>query len=525
MKKYAILLCCLWMVAGCGSTVPRGSDISAEHTERVAPPDMSRPADVAVLPFENRTGNKGLNWLRTAISATVTVRLKEQLGWTTLDGAFVRQTMADQEVVASGRLTPDVAIGLSGGLFAESLITGYFEGREKDLTISAVHISGETGQVLRSATRKAGQSDRNMAINRIIMALTTETPVEPLPVTAIVPRGARTRTRVKIDRHVELPEMFNLETTEQIDDAIRTYRRALDENPEFADAHFALGYAYDKQGNMDKALMSYRQAVTLNPLNADYLYSLGYTYERKKELRQAVESYEAALAVKPDDVDVAFALGYAHEQLGQYAEAIEAYKKAIELKPDDYDAYYGLATTYESSGQLNDAFTTYQQVVTMNSENIPAYKTLGAISVKLQRWDAVIDIYNRLIKENSEDVDAHRALADAYKNTGRLKQAISTYQQITRLTPKSSASFTNLGNLYVKNKQYDQAITQYRQALKVNPKAELVNYNLGNVLVAQKQYRAAIDAYVGYLRIAPKGKYAQKARDKVEDLRFRIMSQ
>jgi tetratricopeptide (TPR) repeat protein len=534
LKLSLSALLCLFFLAGCAASVPR-------QTSAPAPPPISTsesdqgPAKVAVLAFENRTGDPELNWLRTTISATMAARFRSRMGWSTADGSFVREMMALENMGASATLESETAIGLSGVLYAESIVTGGFEGKEEDLTITAAHYSGETGQLIRTTTRTVQYNNRSALINQLVGDIARAT--EPDPVTLSVtdngdagvttPLGpiGRSRSRTRIDRPaIRLPSLFQMETPEQIEQTIRLYRRALELNPNYADAHFTLGYAFDKQGDIEKALASYRQAVTLEPLNADYLYLLGYTYERNKDMPSAVDAYDKALITKPDDADIAFSLGYASEKTGQYTEAIEAYTRAIELKPDDYDSYYGLASVYESSGRLREALASFQEVVSLKPDEEGPLRTLGAIALKLEKWDEVSRVYELLADRNPEDVDPHRILAIAYKRQGLPSKAIGAYTEIVRLEPSSSDAYASLGNLHVGMKMYDEAVVHYRAGLAADPKSDLIYYNLGNVLSAQKEYRAAIDAYVGYLRISPGGKYVQKVRDKVEDLRFRVLS-
>ncbi len=287
----------------------------------------SGPANVAVLPFENKTGDPELNWLRSTFSATMAARLKKTMGWSTADGSFVREMMAVEEMGSVSKLSKDQAIGLSGVLFAKTIVAGGFEGEENSLTVTAAHYSGDTGELLRSTRRTVAYNNRTALIDQLVEDLTAAgEPVTVSSVGAINSNGetaaprplgpiGRTRNRVRVDRPaLRLPALFQMETPDQVEQAIRLYRRALELNPNYADAHFTLGYAFDRQGDMDKALASYRQAVTLEPLNADYLFLLGYTYERNRDMAAAVDAYDKALTSKPDDSDIAFSLGYANEQ-------------------------------------------------------------------------------------------------------------------------------------------------------------------------------------------------------------------
>ena len=527
LERFFIGICVAMVLIGCGSTVPKQSATLGDEIN-IDPP--SGPADIAVLPFENKTGNPKLNWLRTAFSATMSVRIRVKQGLVTTDGSFVRSIMDEQDLKPSGVLNQETVIGLSGLLYAESIVTGAFEGEEKSLILTASMISGETGEVIKSATTLIANNHRSRAVNHLIDVLygvaISETYMNR---DGNLPAETRTRfrNRVRIPgrMNIEMPAPLELNTPADIENAIRVYRQTVEANPDFSDAYFSLGYAYDKQGDIDNALTAYRQAVTLNPLNADYLYTLGYVYERRKVYRDAVDAYATALALTPDDADIAFALGYAHEQMGEYSEAIKAYQHAIKVNPEDHDAHHGLAAAYETSGRLKEALDQYQQVMKDQSDNEILMETYGAIAYKLQNWPEVVFAYEKLSQVEPDEVSFHRILARAYRQNGKWDKAIGSYHQVIKLLPSSTAAYTSLGYIFVKTKKYNKAVEQYRLALKTAPSSSTLYYNLGNVLMAQKDYRGAMDAYVGYIEHAPNGKYEAKIRTKIEDLRFKIMMQ
>jgi tetratricopeptide (TPR) repeat protein len=523
------MLACMILLTGCSATV---SHRPATPEASPVPTTLSEPADIAVFPFENRTGDASLNWLRTALSATLSVRLKEKRGFTTVDGSFIRQAMTDQGMEPSAILSREQAISMSGLLFAESLVTGVFEGKENALTLTASLISGETGEVKKTASLPVSHNDRSGAINALIDLLTREGSPEPDPLLTsassapLPPARSRIRNpRPQMDAVIGTAVPLPLDTPDQIEQAIRLYRQTLESNPDFPDAHFALGYAYEKQGDAAKALAAYRQAVILNPLNADYLYTLAYAYERRRDYRQAIKTYKEALAITPNDAEIAFSLGYAHEQIGEYAEAISAYKHAIALNPADYDAHQGLASVYEASGQLSQALEQYRELMTIQPAEMSFVKTFSAIAVRLQRWEEAIAACQTLIQRNPEDLEAYEMLAQACRAQGDTGRAIAVYQEIIRLAPARSAAYTNLGNIYVRLKQYDRAVQQYRAGLKADPASSILYYNLGTVLVVQKDYRGALDAYTRYLKLEPDGPYAETVEKKIEDLRFKAMTE
>ena len=527
IRLLATMICLVFLLA-CSSTVPRRSP-EGDGAERAVVAPASEPADIAVLPFENKTGDPSLNWLRTALSVTMSVRLKQARGLTTVDGSFIRQVMEEQSIDPTKGLTREQGISLSGALFAESLIIGAFEGKEKEMVLTGALVSGETGNSLRTSTIPVKYNDRSRAITALVDALTldaSDTQSQLKPGDAQL--SERTRNRVQrgdTGTAVTGPDPLSFNTQEEVDRAVKVYRQMLDTNPEFADAHFAIGFAYDKQGDLEKALSEYRQAVTLSPLNPDYLYTLGYAYERARDYRKAVENYQTALGITPDDAEIAFALGYAHEKLGEYAEAISAYKRSIARNPVDNDAFEGLAAAYEAGGQLNQALEVYRQLIQTKPEEMSYRKTFTAIAAKLQRWDEVIASCQTLIQRNPKEIEYREILAQAYRSKGAITQALTTYAEVVRMDPDNSSAYTTMGNIYVREKQYDKAIQQYRAGIKAAPLAPLPYYNLATVLLSQKDYRGAIEAYNGYLKADPLGEYADTVKKKVDELRFKVMTQ
>lgn len=518
----------LVFLLACSSTVPRQSQ-TGESAENAAVAPPTEPADFAVIPFQNKTGDPNLNWLRTALSVTVSVRLKQMRGLTTVDGSFIRRVMEEQNIDASRPITREQVISLSGALFAESLIIGAFEGKEREMILTGALVSGATGNNIRTATIPVKFNDRSRAVTAIIDALTLD-PSDSLsqfrPADALTTDRNRNRVmRSGPGAMVSIPAPVSFNTQDEIERAIKVYRQTLDTNPEFADAHFAIGFAYDKQGDREKAVSAYRQAVTLSPLNVDYLYTLGYAYERSGDYRKAVESYQSAFGITPDDAEIAFALGYAHEKLGEFAEAITAYKRSIALNPADEGAYEGLAAAYEEGGQLNQALEIYRQLIRMKPDELSYQKTFTAVAFKLQRWDEAIASSQTLIQREPNQVAHRELLAQAYRSKGSVDQALTTYREIVRLDPGNSSAYLTMGNVYVREKQYDKAIQQYRAGIKAAPLAPLPYYNLATVLMSQKDYRGALEAYSGYLRADPAGEYADTAKKKVDELRFKVMTQ
>jgi tetratricopeptide (TPR) repeat protein len=87
--------------------------------------------------------------------------------------------------------------------------------------------------------------------------------------------------------------------------AIIVFQKALKgldaEEENLAPVHNALGFAYFAQEQYDIAIREYKEALKENPEYVTALNNLGHVYERKKLTAQALETYEEALKYEPDN--------------------------------------------------------------------------------------------------------------------------------------------------------------------------------------------------------------------------------
>jgi tetratricopeptide (TPR) repeat protein len=126
------------------------------------------------------------------------------------------------------------------------------------------------------------------------------------------------------------------ERTGKRKEAVASFRRVLEIDPDFHAALNYLGYTFAEAGeNLDEALRLVRRAVALDPDNGSYVDSLGWTYHQLGRHEQAREALERAARLEPADATLQEHLGDVYVALGQNDRALEAYRRALELGDDD----------------------------------------------------------------------------------------------------------------------------------------------------------------------------------------------
>ncbi|MDA1089810.1 MAG: tetratricopeptide repeat protein [Proteobacteria bacterium] len=149
------------------------------------------------------------------------------------------------------------------------------------------------------------------------------------------------------------------------DDAVVSYRNAIAINPGIAQVHVNLGLVLTILGRLDEAVACYRKAISINPYYAEAYGNLGTALKEQGRLDEAVANYEKAIAVKPDFAAAINNLGVAHLDLGELDTAIVYFKKAATLSPELLSAQFNYlhALLYQPDISSDTLFKTYRKIV------------------------------------------------------------------------------------------------------------------------------------------------------------------
>jgi Tfp pilus assembly protein PilF len=107
--------------------------------------------------------------------------------------------------------------------------------------------------------------------------------------------------------------------------AMSYYKKCLEIDPNYDQAHLALGYLYYQEGDHDREMSHYKDAIEANPSNADAFSSLAAALEDRQEYHLAIEAYERAIEIEPKDTDTRKSLAIDYLVIGRRDKAVEQY--------------------------------------------------------------------------------------------------------------------------------------------------------------------------------------------------------
>ncbi len=100
-----------------------------------------------------------------------------------------------------------------------------------------------------------------------------------------------------------------------------------------------LGFIYLRDNNYPQAIDTYQKVAELDPQQPNALFNLGYIYAVTEEYAEAKKMYAQVVQMQPDFLDEAlFNLAMVQERLGERRQCLKSLKRAIEVNPDNASA-------------------------------------------------------------------------------------------------------------------------------------------------------------------------------------------
>lgn len=162
------------------------------------------------------------------------------------------------------------------------------------------------------------------------------------------------------------------------EDALASYRRAVEACPDYAAARFNLGWALCERGDTREALPHIERAIELEPgYYADAQVALGVAAARQGDYVTARARLEEARAADPGSAEVCANLGLALRQMGELEGAEAAYREALRIRPSFADVHNNLGFLLHGTGREAEATECYEQALRHDPGHVRALESLA----------------------------------------------------------------------------------------------------------------------------------------------------
>ncbi len=278
---------------------------------------------------------------------------------------------------------------------------------------------------------------------------------------------------------------------------IKQYHQAAQQKPDSAPIQIELGNIYFRTQQWQNAISSYLKAIKLAPKVAKYYINLGKAWEKVGDLTKANQAYYQGFSLEPDKVSAKnhFLLGNKLLEQRKAKSAIACYRRAITLEPDLIDAYWKLGEILLAIGNHQGAIACYQQALKVSPNQARSYFLLGQALYQQKRWQPALACYQKASNLEPDNADIQHNLGEVLAQEQQWSEAATAYRKAIAINPDNSWSHNNLGNVLLKLKKWSEAAECFRQAIKLRPDFVWSHYNLGEALAQLEQWDEASAAY------------------------------
>ena len=135
---------------------------------------------------------------------------------------------------------------------------------------------------------------------------------------------------------------------------------------------------HQQQGNINQALESYQKTIELNPNSIPAWSKSAAIYEKQENWAEASKCYQRIIDLKPEKHAAYTKLARVLEKQNEIDGAITAYHKAIEIKPSNPEFYLKLAELYFKKNNIDGVIDSYQKAIKLKPDiGFNIYKQLS----------------------------------------------------------------------------------------------------------------------------------------------------
>ncbi len=420
---------------------------------------------IAIISFENQTGDENFDYLQKAIPNLLITSLEQSsdLHVTTWERLYdlIRQTGRENIEIIDGEMGFEIC-SMDG---IEAIIVGSFTKAGNVFATDAKVLNVNSKELVTSVssrgdgiasilTRQIDEMSEKISLgmgvsNQIITE--TQRPIVEVTTSSMDAYNYFVRGREEwekkymedarkfLEKAVELDTTFAIAyfylsrvyrtlgnipaRNEAINKAQRLAQYATEKEQLWIEGNYA---AYIEMNNA-KRVRIFQEIIRKFPKEKRAYLWLGVGYNRDNDPDRAIEMVNKALQLDPNYGYAVNQLGYAHSKKGEYEKAIEYFKRYATIYPGEADPFDSMGEVYLRMGKLEESLAKYREASEVRPDYIWPYRSMAYIYALQENYSQVQEIVDKWITFASSP--HHIALGHTWKGfyyfwLGNPKQSI-----------------------------------------------------------------------------------------------------
>lgn len=278
------------------------------------------------------------------------------------------------------------------------------------------------------------------------------------------------------------------------DEAMASYGKALDVDPNLAVAELGIGRLALDGGDIEKALPHLEKAASLQPDSGAIQATLARAYQRAGNRDKARAAADLARALPTEVIlddrvmasvqeEAVSLVGYQTraneaEARGEPKKAESLLRRMIELKPDDANLHYNLANNLSRQGRLDEAEASYREALRLEPKLVAALINLGIVLSQKGKLGEAKGLFEKALEIDPDSAGALSSLAKMAALDGDFPRAIALFQQALARNPLEVETHYALAQVYRHQGSLAEAVRSFTRALELAPDRADIHFDL-----------------------------------------------
>jgi serine/threonine protein kinase/cytochrome c-type biogenesis protein CcmH/NrfG len=384
---------------------------------------------IAVISFENQTGDKAFDYLQKAIPNLLISSLEQSkylrvTTWERMDDLLRQMGKAGSETIDK-----ESGFELCRKDGVETIVVGSFV-KAGDMFATDVKVLDVESRALLKSASSRGEGVRSILVKQI-----GELSREISRGVGVSERKIQAARPGAPDVPTSSMEAYNsfLKGKDAYEKFYYEQARQLLENAVALDAGFAEAYLYlaraqSNLGNQRARVDAYEKAKALSGKAAE------------KERLYIEEAYAGGVEKDPE------------KRLRILEEIVQKY-------PKEKEAHFELADFDRGRNKPESAILEFDKALALDPNYAYALNSIAYAYSDLGNYDKAIDYLKRYAESSPDDVNPIDSMAEMYFRLGNLDEAIAKYKEVLRRKPDFVLSFPALAYVYASKEDYANALS------------------------------------------------------------------
>jgi adenylate cyclase len=382
--------------------------------ERVAeaesPPPMPDKPSIAVLPFQNMSGDPDQEYFADGMVEEITTALS-RFKW-----LFV--IARNSSFTFKGQAVDVKEVGRRLGV--RYVLEGSVRKASGKVRIAGQLIDAVTGTHIWADRFERDLTDIFALQDEVTVAVVSAIQPKLLQTEIAMATRRRPENLTAYDFYLRAMQQFYLTTREGVAEAIRLAHRALELDPRFGFAAALAGASHMR--------------------NVIWDYAVDPQFDRM----EAVRLLRLALSIDDSDPDtLAWACVTSAFMVGDCESEIEMADRAVALNPNSFLAWGCRGQVYRIAGLPEEAVRSFEHAIRMSPVDPRLHLTfagMGMAFIELRRFNEAIVAGKKAQRQNSSYSAAYRCLASAFAHLGRDAEAREAAARLLEVDPAFTIS-------------------------------------------------------------------------------------